>query len=83
MNRNGKIPSEVVPFSPENKYSKAIFEGVTYILGAPECVLRDNYAEVEEDVKQYTEQGFRAIVFAKDDKTPLALIALANPVRSF
>lgn len=81
VNRTGKNPSEVVPFSPENKYSKAVFDGCTYILGAPECVLYDNYAEVEEDVKHYTEQGFRTIVFATEEQVPLALIALANPVR--
>lgn len=71
----------IQPFSPEKKYSKATIAGVTYYLGAPDIVMAEAYHKIEKDVTDYTEQGYRTLVFASENNIPLLLIALSNPIR--
>lgn len=82
----------VVPFSSAWKYSAVSFEQASYVLGAPELVLRESYGEVQQLVENYSADGNRVLVFALCEEMPdgsalsgkvtaLALILLANPIR--
>lgn len=86
-------PQSVVPFSSAYKYSAVTFsEDSTYVLGAPEFVLREKYEEYEERVSCHSNKGYRVLIFgsyAEDPKgeklckdfTPLCLILLSNKIR--
>jgi cation-transporting ATPase E len=91
--RSGKRPEKVYPFSSATKYSGAIFEDGSYVLGAPEFILRETYDEYADQITGWSSQGYRVLVFAKYMGTldgraltqaaePLGMILLANPVRS-
>lgn len=88
----GMKASKVSSFSSRTKYSGAVFGDRTYVLGAPEFVLRSRYESCREEIEQYLAQGFRVLVFAGCDGMipgepltggvePLALVALSNPIR--
>lgn len=67
------------------------FPEATYILGAPEMILRDNYEMYQSEVEHYTSQGYRLLVFGKylgefqetlaAEVQPLGYILLWNPIR--
>ncbi len=89
--RSGRRPEKVFPFSPDYKYSGAIFEDVGYVLGAPEVILRDAYADYAPSIERYSSEG-RILVFARCQETltggalegpvePLCMVLLANPIR--
>lgn len=82
----------VSPFSSEVKYSGVHLETGSFIIGAPEKVLLEDYNEYEEYINQYTESGARILVFGiyeeqidgkklKMPVIPLALIVINNPIR--
>lgn len=84
---------DVYGFSSEFKYSGVNFENGSYVLGAPEFVLKDDYNKYEKMITDYAKNGFRVVVFGEYSKlvdgkkltgkvTPLAIIMLANPIRS-
>lgn len=88
----GRAAEKITTFSSEYKYSSAVFDGVTYILGAPEFVLREDFETYREQIEQQSEQGYRVLVFVKyngevDGKVLtekailLGLVLLANPIR--
>jgi cation-transporting ATPase E len=90
--RSGRRPEQIFSFSSETKYSGAVFGQDQYVLGAPEFILRSQYAEYAPQIEEYSCQGYRVIVFAKytgqlDGKAltasvePLGMVMLANPVR--
>ena len=79
-------------FSSATKYSSATFEDKTYVLGAPEFVLLDDYEQYKEKITELASTGARVLVFGTyaaeiDGKaltepvTPLGYILLANPIR--
>ncbi len=85
-------PAEVFPFSPETKYSAAVLNGAAYVLGAPERILREQYADHEKEIGQYGGKGFRVLLFAgyqgkldgkalRDAVQPVALLLFSNPLR--
>ncbi len=85
-------PSAIVPFSPVSKYSAVIFGDRSYVMGAPEMVLREEYGSIRNLVQNYSSDGYRVLVFAlydgRPDGTPLtgkatglALVLLSNPIR--
>ncbi len=93
---DGATPHRMVveryPFSSTTKYGAIVFTEGTYILGAPEFVLRDAYATVEEEITTFTKDGDRVLLFAKYAGTdlkhgltkeviPLGFVILANPIR--
>lgn len=89
---SGQRASQISSFSSETKYSGAVMEHGTYVLGAPEFVLRDQYESCRQQIESYSAQGFRVLVFASYDGAltgkalnkavqPLALIMLSNPIR--
>ena len=90
--RSGKRPEKVYSFSSATKYSGAVFEDASYVLGAPEFILRDQYAAYSERIEYWGRQGYRVLVFATYDGVldgekltadvrPMGMILLANPIR--
>ena len=89
---SGRKAVSVSPFSSQFKYSGAAFEDGSYVLGAPEFVLREDYDNYREQVEQYSSEGYRVLVFGIYDGvidgkaltgkvTPLGLVFLSNPIR--
>lgn len=79
-------------FSSVEKFSSVTFGDDTFVLGAPEVLLKDQYDEYKQAITQYSEQGLRVLIFGQHNGviknrqltsavTPLALIVIANPVR--
>lgn len=50
---SGKVPVRITSFSSEFKYSSAEFENVSYVLGAPEFILRENYEKYQKEIESY------------------------------
>lgn len=82
----------VQPFSSVQKFSSVSFSEETYVLGAPEMVLRDQFSKYQEEFCHYTEQGYRVLVFGaypqeltemvlEAEVTPLGYILITNPIR--
>lgn len=97
MKRYFKIVSEKkavakTGFSSASKYSSVTFEEASYVLGAPEFVLKEQYENYEEAISAHASKGARVLVFGtakeepdgkplKEAVTPLAYVLLANPIR--
>lgn len=82
----------IFSFSSETKYSAAVINECNYVLGAPEFVLRTEYAHYAEQIVQHSLKGYRVLVFGVYEGTldgkaltehvrPLALIYLSNAIR--
>ncbi len=80
-------------FSSSLKYGSVTFSDGTYLLGAPEFIMHDDFARIEEEIIPYADKGDRVLLFAKYDGenvengingsvTPLGFVALANPIRA-
>ena len=91
-NASGIHPSKVLPFSSAYKYSAAQFGNTPYVLGAPEFILKNDYANYEKIIEEYSSKGCRVLVFgiysgeltggALTNRTiPLCLVLLSNPIR--
>ena len=52
---NDKKVEEVIPFSSSRKYSGFTFSDITYLFGAPEFILKDNYKKYEKIISPYLE----------------------------
>ena len=86
-------PISTLPFSSARKLSAVTFEDVgTYVMGAPEFVLKPMPVRIDRIVKQYAQMGLRVLVLAhstaqiQGDKVPLglkpvALITLSDNIR--
>lgn len=84
-----------ISFSSSRKYSAVTFEDYdTFILGAPEFILKDRYKILEKDVTKYAKMGYRVLLLAHtddsivDDKIknekkikPISLILIEDNVR--
>ncbi|MCD7739193.1 MAG: cation-translocating P-type ATPase [Lachnospiraceae bacterium] len=88
----GQTPVKVTPFSSEVKYSAVTFESAAYVLGAPELLLGEDYADYEKEIDGYSARGYRVLVFGSYDGeitgqplarpvTPLGFVLLSNPIR--
>ncbi len=83
----------VSAFSSEFKYSGTNFaDGETVVLGAPEFVLRDDYAKYQKEIESHSDKGYRVLVCGKYDEKvhgkkltgkvkPYGFVLLSNPVR--
>ncbi len=83
----------VIPFTSANKWSAVSFKmGGSYVVGAPEIILGDEYEAVKPVVAPYQEQGCRVLLLGRcsgrpsanslnGDVEPVALAILANPIR--
>lgn len=89
---SGKKAVAKTGFSSASKYSSVTFEEVSYVLGAPEFVLKEQYENYEEAISAHASKGARVLVFGtakeepdgkplKEAVTPLAYVLLANPIR--
>ena len=80
-------------FSSSLKYGSVTFSDGTYLLGAPEFIMHEDFARIEEEVIPYADKGDRVLLFARyngenvenginGSVTPLGFVALANPIRA-
>ena len=84
---------QILPFSSSTKYSGVTFAGKgTFLLGAPEKILLDDYSSFKYEIEKYSSQGCRVLFLAGykgslNDKhitgevQPLALVVLTNSIR--
>lgn len=67
-------------------------DGKSYVIGAPEFVLRGQFAQYQEQIATYSSKGYRVLVFAQYEGTldrkpltepvlPFCFVMLANPIR--
>lgn len=77
-------PIATLPFSSARKLSAVTFEDAgTYVMGAPEFVLKPIPTRIDKIVKQYAQMGLRVLVVAhasgqiQGDKVPTGLRAVA------
>ena len=89
---SGQVATSVTSFSSGFKYSSVTFHTTSYVLGAPEFVLRDDYEIYKETIESYGSEGYRVLVFGRYEGTPdgkalteavvpYGLVLLANPIR--
>ena len=80
-------------FSSSLKYGSVTFSDGTYLLGASEFIMHEDFARIEEEIIPYADKGDRVLLFARYDGenvengingsvTPLGFVALANPIRA-
>ena len=80
-------------FSSSLKYGCVTFSDGTYLLGAPEFIMHEDFARIEEEIIPYADKGDRVLLFARyngenvenginGSVTPLGFVALANPIRA-
>ena len=89
---NGRKAVSMTGFSSVTKYSSVTFDDCSYVIGAPEFVLKEKFADYESDINEYASKGIRVVVFGKYNEKidggelkygiePHAYILLANPLR--
>jgi len=94
FDRNGIIKAtKTLPFSSSRKLSAVSFEGEgTYIIGAPDFVLKENHDKVDERVARFASQGYRVLLLARangaikdgvipDGVKPVAIITIQDHIR--
>ena len=83
-----------IPFSPENKWSAAVFETAgAFLVGAPEFILGERIAGCRARIREWTDRGSRCLLLAQyrgdpkpgkispEDVEPLALVVLSSRIR--
>ena len=87
------VAGKIYPFSSDTKYSAVTFvNDATYILGAPEFVLKGGFEGIADKVNEYANQGYRVLALAvtnqplkdgKVQKNPklVALILIEDQIR--
>lgn len=89
---SNKVAASTYGFSSEFKYSGVNFDDESYVLGAPEFVLKDDFKSYEKNINDYAKKGQRVLIFGKYNKkvdgktltgkvTPYSIIVLSNPIR--
>lgn len=85
--------TETVPFSSARKWSGATFtETGSFLLGAGEFILKDNFESIRPQAEEYAKRGQRVLLLAHSDAKltdkdlpepikPLALILLSDRIR--
>lgn len=79
-------------FSSQFKYSAVNFESFSYVLGAPDFIIKENYLEYKDLIDSYQNEGYRVLALCRsvnmiDGKeittrlTPMGLVVLDNPIR--
>jgi cation-transporting ATPase E len=85
-------PLDSSPFSSTTKYSSVSFEDGTFVLGAPEFVMREDYNLIVPEIITYIKKGHRVLILGKyegssikdglkEKVVPLAYVILTNPLR--
>jgi len=84
--------SRTLPFSSERKFGGAdLGEGGVWLLGAPDVLLKLDYADYQAQVESWAEKGCRVLLLAKLEGSlsetpsgrlrPAALVLLSNKIR--
>ena len=83
-----------IPFTSDKKWSAAVFRGQgAFVVGAPEFVMGECYAQLQETVEQWSKRGSRVLLIAAHagelsdflepgKLRPLALVILSNRIRA-
>lgn len=85
-------PLSLVPFSSGLKYGGITFSDGTYLLGAPEFIMREDFSRIENEILPYTERGHRVLLLAEYEGTdiekgltgkakPFGFVSFSNPIR--
>lgn len=85
--------AQTIPFTSATKWSAAVFPGHgAFVVGAPEFIMGNRYADLKEAVDPWSEKGYRVLLVAEyggvpDQKgldprrvSPMALVALSNRI---
>ena len=87
---------EVFPFSSRYKFSAIRFEDKTFLLGAPDILLRDSLVKYSDQLERYMKRGFRVLAFCSYGQgsvsvprdgvleypvVPECFVLLQNPIR--
>lgn len=93
----GQTPSDdlvkVLPFSSERKFSGAVYENETLLIGAMEFLFPTSQEKIKDIITTYTTNGMRVITLARsqqcmtdytipDDLEPIALIMISDCIRA-
>lgn len=85
--------SEIVPFSSARKWSGAFFPGRgTYVMGAGEFILKDDFSAIRDQVEGYSQNGQRVLLLAHAEEAfdgkelpeviiPLGLVLISDKIR--
>ena len=87
--------AQTIPFTSAAKWSAAVFPGHgAFVVGAPEFIMGQRYADLKEQVDPWSAKGYRVLLVAEYDGipdqqkgldprrvSPMALAMLANRVR--
>ena len=92
--QSGWLEAKRIPFTPETKWSAAVFEAEgAFLVGAPEFILGSRMEACRERIRPWTERGSRVLLlaaYAGDPKPgslreellkPLGLIILSSRIR--
>ncbi|MBP7059915.1 MAG: HAD-IC family P-type ATPase, partial [Lachnospiraceae bacterium] len=87
---------EVFPFSSRYKFSAIRFEDKTFLMGAPDILLRDSLVKYSDQLERYMKRGFRVLAFCSYGQgsvsvprdgvleypvVPECFVLLQNPIR--
>ena len=87
------VPIRKISFSSETKWSGITFNNdESYLIGAPEFLLKDNYKNYENLIEKYLLDGFRVLLLAKSNEIlskrslpntlePIGIILLLDEIR--
>lgn len=89
-NQSNEKAKEVIPFSSERKYSGVKFDGYSYLMGAPEFILKDELPKYQDKIENLLTEN-RVLVLVKltgnnkdllsCKKEVIALILIRDKVR--
>lgn len=89
---SNKKAEKISGFSSEFKYSGVSFKDGSYVLGAPEFIIKENYKKYKEQIDEYSKKGERVLAFCKyegflegkdltENVIPLGLVIISNSIR--
>ena len=88
----GRVATTTTGFSSEFKYSSVSFGKDSYVMGAPEFILKDEVKSYKDIIDQNSRKGYRVIAFGKYEGTPdgkaltapvkpICFVMMTNPIR--
>lgn len=88
----GRVATTTTGFSSEFKYSSVSFGKDSYVMGAPEFILKDEVNSYKDIIEQNSRKGYRVIAFGKYEGTPdgkaltapvkpICFVMMTNPIR--
>src|SRR5699024_3728999 len=63
--------AQTIPFTSAAKWSAAVFPGHgSFVVGAPEFIMGQRYADLKEQVEPWSAKGYRVLLVAEYDGVP-------------